>query len=396
MAKEKNKVNGEITNTEQPVDVLDYATVFMKWRKFIIQCTVIVTVLAGIIAFILPRWYKATASILPPKDQAALNPFGSASSLLRNVGALQRIPGMGAISGPYNYLAILKSRSVMEGVVVRFDLITVYGVSDRLMELAVKELKDNVNFEVQNEDYITVEILDKDPQRAADMANYFVQMLNEISIRLGTQEAKNNREFIEQRVSKIYADLHQAEDLLKKYQEKSPIAVPPEMSSSGIWGVAELYALKAKKEIEIGVLERTVSSDNQFLRQERIELGEINKKVEKIPEVGLETVRLYREVMIQQKILEYVIPLLEQAKVDEQKTVPVLLVLDKAVVPEKKEKPKRLLIIVVAMLSGLLLSYFVALLAESLKKREQDPQWLAKLAAIKHESRSFFDVFRRS
>jgi len=129
--------------------------------------------------------------------------------------------------------------------------------------------------------------------------------------------------------------------------------------------------MKAKMEIEVGVLERTVSSDNPVLAQDRIELQELNKKVAEIPAAGIGTLRLYREVMIQQKILEYVLPLFEQAKVDEHKDVPVILVLDKAVKPERKEKPKRALIIVISALSSLLLSIAYALGSQKLQNWKQ-------------------------
>jgi uncharacterized protein involved in exopolysaccharide biosynthesis len=129
--------------------------------------------------------------------------------------------------------------------------------------------------------------------------------------------------------------------------------------------------MKAKKEIEIAILERTVSKDNPVLIQYKIEQNEIEKKVAGVPEAGISTLRLYREVMIQQKILEFVLPLLEQARVDEQKNIPVTLVLDRATVPEKKDRPKRSLIVGASALSALLLSILYIVVAEKLKHLKQ-------------------------
>ena len=80
--------------------------------------------------------------------------------------------------------------------------------------------------------------------------------------------------------------------------------------------------MKAKKEIEVGILRRTVSADDVRLKQAELELRELERKLSTFPGVGIESLRLYRDLAIQQKIIEFLVPLYEQAKVDEQKDVP--------------------------------------------------------------------------
>ena len=117
--------------------------------------------------------------------------------------------------------------------------------------------------------------------------------------------------------------------------------------------------METKKEIEIAVLERTVTPDNDALQQARLELQELDRKLARYPQAGLAAVRLYRAVITQQKIIEVLAPLYEQAIINEQKDIPVLLVLDKAVPPEKKIKPQRLLIVGLSAF----LSFFLCILA---------------------------------
>jgi uncharacterized protein involved in exopolysaccharide biosynthesis len=338
--------------------MLDYLAILIKWRKFIAICVLAVTLIAGVISFLLPKWYKATASLMPPKEQTSMSSLGMAGTLLKNVAGGSKLGGLGQMQGRYNYIAVLESRSAMEAVVRRFDLIRVYGTSDSSMEETIKELKDNnAAFEIQPDEYISIDVLDKDPKRAADMANYFVEVLNDITTRMSTQEARSNREFIENAVTTDKQKLFEAEEKLKDFQEKSKIKINPDPTSiSGISSISELYGLKAKKEIEINILARTTASDNSSLRQARIELDEINRKVDQIPEAGIVAMRLFRDVAIQQKILEYLMPLYEQAKVDENKDIPAMVVLDKAVQPEKKEKPKRMIIILFTCISSFLMS----------------------------------------
>jgi hypothetical protein len=109
--------------------------------------------------------------------------------------------------------------------------------------------------------------------------------------------------------------------------------------SETIAPIAELYGVKAKKEVELAILKRGVSSDNPMIHQLEIEIAELNRKLSTFPGVGMESLRLYRDVAIQQKILEFLVPMYEQAKVEEQKDVPVLLTLDHATAPERKVKP---------------------------------------------------------
>jgi uncharacterized protein involved in exopolysaccharide biosynthesis len=219
-------------------------------------------------------------------------------------------------------------------------------------------LRENTSFEYQDDDYITIDVYDKDPQRAAQMANSFVEILNQMSIVLATQEARNNREFVGHRVETTKDSLRLAEEALRKSQERSGMMITPEQTSS-ISAFAELYAMKAKKEIEAAILERTVTGTNEALQQVRLEVREIDKKLATIPQAGLEALRLYRDVAMQQKILEVLLPLYEQAKINEQKDIPVLLVLDKAVPPERKVRPQRLLIVLTV--SSLFLFLSIAL-----------------------------------
>jgi uncharacterized protein involved in exopolysaccharide biosynthesis len=333
---------------------IEYLAVLAKWKNFILVNCVSITIIAIIISFVLPKWYRATASVLPPKEPNPFSVLGGTNSILKGLGTISKLAGGGQTEGAYNYFAILKSRTAMEAVVKKFDLEEEYNIRDRSMEKAVKELEDNTSFEYQDDDYITIEVLDKSPSRAAEIANYFIDILNTMSIQLGSEEARGNREFIETRVEVTQDSLRTAEDALKQYQERTGLMLPTPDQSAGMSAIADLYVEKTKKEIEVGILERSATPDNESLVQARLELEELNKKLSQFPGAGLETVRLYRDVVTQQKILEFLLPLFEQAKINEKKDNPVLVVLDRAIPPEKKARPQRMLII----LSAAFLSLF--------------------------------------
>ena len=342
----------------------------LAWRRFIVINVLVATVAAVVVSFLLPRWYRATASILPPKEPDMFSALGNAGSLLRGLPSLSRRT-LGGSGGTYNYFAILKSRGAMEAVIRKFDLMAEYGISDSSMEKAIKELSGNVMFETQEDDNITIEVLDRDAVRAAAMANYFVELLNEISMQLGTKEAGNNREFIGKRLEGINADLREAEDSLQGYQERTGTLIVPEGEGmSGIGPIAELYGMKARKEVELAIARRMGTGDNPAVRQLVVEVGELEKKIGGIPGIGIESLRLYRNVAIQQKIIEFLVPLYEQAKINEQKDVPVLLVLDRAVPAERKAKPQRMLIVFLTFSLTVLVCVPLAFLMQELLRRK--------------------------
>jgi uncharacterized protein involved in exopolysaccharide biosynthesis len=192
-----------------------------------------------------------------------------------------------------------------------------------------------------------------------------VETLNHISIDLATREAKNNREFLEKRVSVTKAALAEKEDSLKAYQEKTGTLYLPDEGGSGLSAVAELYAMKAVAEIELGVLEGMLSPNSPAIAQKKAQLRVLQQQISVIPATGLQSLRLLRDVMIHQKILEFITPLYEQARIDEQKEVPVILVLDKAVPAELKDTPKRTIIVLAAGMFALIVSILIVIFLEA-------------------------------
>lgn len=318
--------------------VLDFMTIVARRRKFIVWFVLICSLLAAGIAAVSPKWYKSTSSVFPAEQTSFSSGLESLSALARSFGGVRL--GAGQHSDLERYMAILNSESVLLRVIERFDLTRVYEIVRYPREKTIKALLSNTEFDYTDEGGIMISVYDTDPQRAADMANYFVEVLNETNTRMLAQNAKANREFIGQRVDSGRVDLRRAENALRQFQEESGMMINPDAGSSGVPAVAELYLMKERKEVEIGILERMVDPDNPSLRNARLELSEIKRKVDKLPEVGVGSLRLYRDVYIQQKIMEFLIPLYEQAKVEEQRATPSVIVLDHAKVAERKAKPK--------------------------------------------------------
>ncbi len=364
MAKRVDSTNGEM----REIRLLDYAFVVVKWRKIVfwlVGTSLIVSLV--LLFFILPRWYKSTAVIMPPQQKSQF----SVSSVLRSVVPLGGL-GLGKASDEmYNYMAILQSRTCLEEIVRRFDLKNRY--KETRTEDAIKSLLGNVEIQLARDDVVLeVTVYDTDSLVAANMANAFVDVLNTEYLTLMTQEAKSNREFLEGRYRENVKALTEAEDAWKAYQEKTGTLITIDPSSAGISGVVELYATKAKKEIELGVIKRSIGVDNPAYQKAEVELQAIDAKLRNIPDIGIESLRLYRDVAIQQKVMEILFPLVEQAKIEEHRDTPTILVLDRAVPAEKPAKPRRILVTALVMLCTLIVSVFVVFIVDYVKRLNEE------------------------
>lgn len=341
-------------NNVRHVRIIYILEVVLRWRTTILFVMVASLLIGVLLAFLVSREYKSVVRVLPPKESSMLSGLSGLSSLVRNLPI--GLSKFGSVEDPFDYVAILRSRTVLEALVREFDLIAVYGISDSSMEKTVKALKQNTEIDWTEEGTLELRVWDEGSRRAADIANSYVAHLNKRSYDLQTQEARNTRTFIEQRLNENRADLHKAEEKLREYQEKHGMIFSGEPTAGSLSAIGELYALKARKEIELSILEKTVGEANPQYKQILLEVQSIRSKISKFPEIGIESLRLLREVLIQQKIMEMVVPLYEQAKVNENKDVPVAYVLDPAIPGERPDRPKRLFIVGIATFLGIMVS----------------------------------------
>ncbi|MCU0454132.1 MAG: Wzz/FepE/Etk N-terminal domain-containing protein [Bacteroidetes bacterium] len=333
----------------------DLAVVVARRLRLIGWVTLTGLVVGLVLAFTVTRHYKSVTRILPPKESPTLAGLAGLSSLVKNLpGGLTKF---GGATDAYDYVALLKSRTISEEVVHRFNLKAVYEMSDSSMERTIKALWMNVEVDWTEENTLEIRVWDEDAQRAADMANAFVQLLNQRSYELQTQEGRNNRVFIEQRVAQNREDLFRAEQELKKYQEQEGLIILPEGSSGGVGAIAELYAMKVQKEIELEVLSKSVERASPLYQRALLEYRSIDEKIARIPDVGMNSLRRYREVLIQQKIMELIVPIYEQAKINEYKDVPVAYVLDAAKPGERPDRPKRLFVLGISVFLSLVIAF---------------------------------------
>ncbi len=198
------------------------------------------------------------------------------------------------------------------------------------------------------------------PHKAAEMVNYLLQYLNETVIKLNVQKSRNNREFLGQRYDEIALKLSMAEDSLQKYQEQSGMLEAKEQLKLVLGAYSELEEGLLEKQLQLSVLEQTLPEGSPMTEKFKVEYTLFKNELDKIKQSGKDNsvflafsslpqkaksyFRHFRDVEIYQKVLEFVLPLYEQSRFEEQKNIPVLQIIDHGSVPVKRAYPKRTLL----------------------------------------------------
>jgi len=382
-------------NKTEKNNFFEFLAVTIKYRWFLILFTFIITSLSVTIALLSPKWYKSTASVLPAEKTDFLSAITGVSSLIKNFSPSKGLSALTGVSETDKYVAILKSSTVIDDVINKFNLRKVYNMEDSYYDKVVKEFLGNLELEVQDEGNLTITVFDKSPKRAALIANYMVDKLNQISTRLSTTNAKANRLFIEKRYFQNRNDIEKLETDMKLFQQKYGVTAVPEQIEATLKSMSEVYVDLYKKEIQYNILTQSFGPNHPSTKGAKVELDELNKKIRDLnsgidnsqsdvrllipmklaPELANKYLKIYQELKIQYQILEFVTPLYEQAKIEEIRNTPTVLVLDKAGPADRKSKPKGSLYAAISFVASLILGYVLIFLIELFKKMKTvDPE----------------------
>jgi len=342
----------------------DYFYILFKWKKFIIINLLIVIIISTVIAFLLPQDYKASATIMiPPSEEMGLGGLGSilgGKSSLASLGA--KAFGLSSNTSEDVILGIINSRTALTDAIKKFDLMQYYKTNN--MDKALKAFKGDISFGPNEFGMIDFSVVNENPETSAAITNYLVALVDSLNIKYNIERARENRIFIEQRYDKNVRDLKNAEDSLYRFQKKYGIVAVPEQLEVSVKAAAEIEATLNQKEIEAYFMKQQYGDNAPQYKGILAEVNLLKDKVmqlkdspnirstsnvlfpfKELPDIAIQYLRDYQEVKVQQEIMEIVMPMFEQAKVDEQKSIPTIMVVDKAVPPELKYGPKRSVII---------------------------------------------------
>ncbi|HHM24148.1 MAG TPA: hypothetical protein ENJ23_03825 [Bacteroidetes bacterium] len=362
----------------------DIFAVLVKWRKFILITFLVFVAVAVIVALVLPVKYTSTATILPPEGQSGSD-LGFLSMLTDLPVNLPSLPGM--VTPADLYLAILRSRNVREAVIKRLDLMDYFHVS--YMTDALQKLDNVTFFDKTEENIIVVQATERTPQFAQKIVQTFLEELDRVNRETRKTSAYHTREFLEKRLQEVEQQMRQAAQRIRDFQEKHKVINLEEQTKSAIEMAAQLQGQIALKEVQLHIAEKAMEPTHPEVRRLRYELEELRKQLDKIetgaglskddyilpfskvPDLGMQYVFLTKDLEVFKTVYKVLTQQYEQAKIQEKKDTPTLNILDQPSLPDKKSKPQRRLIVMVAALLSFVVSFLAVFFLEYLARLQR-------------------------
>lgn len=364
---------------------LDYLIVVAKHSRLIIYASLSVMVLTYIILLILPNKYTANARILPPQQKLTLS-----AHLLNSLGGLGT-PGTplgGAMGGgmaanllgiksPSDlYAGMMTGNTISDRIIERFYLRKLYKT--KYIEDTRTTLRKRANIRVDKKDgVISIEVTDKDPKRAAEIANAYAEELDKLMQELTAIEASARLAFLEKERLQVNQNLAQAENALRAFSEKNNVLQIDTQTRSVLEYIARLRAEIDAKEVQAQVMRQQATSSNYDLvrletevrglkdklkaaenQYDQVCVGDVCLTSSKVPTLGLDYLRLYREVKFQEGLYQFYIKMVELARLDNTKDLAVVQLMDRALPPEKRSNKRLPPVLLVGLGTFFLVSLF--------------------------------------
>lgn len=320
---------------DDEINLMDLLLVIAKHNRFIIKLTAGAAVLTVIYALLQPNLYTAKTVLMPPQQASS-----SASALLGQLGGLAGMAGgaLGVKNPGDLYIGMLKSHMIEDALIKRFNLMEVYEA--KTMEPVRAALEGSTVIAAGKDGFITVEYSDKDPKLAAAIANAYVEELDSLVRAQAAREALGRKQFYEKQLGDVRANLGRAELEMKVFQEQNRV-----FQLGGGAGVA---------------------------------LGASGG----IPKAELEYVRIARDVKYNEILLAAMAQQVTSATIDAAKNLPTVQVLDRALPPEKKSKPKRALIVMLATILAFFIGIIWAFIRETGGRAGQNPEQAERMNTL--------------
>lgn len=335
------------------------------YRKKIIKVTIIGTILLFLFfLFVYPVSYKANISVMPPENK---NESGSLSSLLSGQDFSGIFSGGMATTNSQLYIQMLKSRTAALYVVKKYNLTKYFGTDN--IYSAAQKLQNSLETDLSKEGIITLNVeistpllpvftANKDSVKrlAADLSNAYVEALDKMNREKLSSQAKRARQYIEEQLVKTKSQLDSVESKLADFQRTNKAISLPEQVNAAIDAAAGLKTEIVKTEVQLGLLESNLREDNQTLVALRSKLEQLHEQYNKmamgsqdylvafkdVPELGKELASLLRDVKIQNEVYLLLQQQYYKEKIQENRDIPTVQVLDEAIPPQRASAPRTL------------------------------------------------------
>lgn len=393
----------DLKSETQHINFFDLLIVLLKRKRLIIGGTLFLTILTGVIGLLMTPVYQGTTRIMPPQQNAS----STASQLMGQLGgaASMLLGGTLPASSGELYIGLLQSDCILDKIIDRFDIMKRYDAKTRVGARALLGQSLLVTQVDTKSGIITISALDDDPQRAADMANAFVEELKLLLEGIAVTDESKRRLFFEKELKKAHEALSRSEDELKGFQETTGVLKLDDQAAAILQGITSLRSLITAREVQLQVMKTYATQTNPDVKRVEEEIAALKEQYRKleerqsgstpdvvirtgdIPTLGTEYVRKLRDFKYNELLYELLVKQYEAAKLDEARESAIIQVIHPAAPADQKTKPKLILMVVLAFIGGGLLSTLAAFGLEYLENSSKIPENEERLRKIKHYAR---------
>lgn len=388
------------TAKTEPVSFLDVLIIFAG-RKWLIARIIVACAVIGLVAaLLLPNQFTATSTVKPPRENSSLSSM--LQSQLGNLGGLISLAGGSGslLKNPNDrYVAMFKSQTVEDATIRQFDLQKEYKT--RLLSRTRKAFERHFKVEGSSKDgFLHVSVEDRNPERAAELANGWVDQFRKLSESLATGAASQREVFFKAQLQQAKGNLDNAENSLEAVQKKTGIVALSTQGEALLGSAARLQAEIVARQVQLQALETYATGQNAQVVELKNQIAGLQAQLAKLggsgsagaaglvlprgqlPQAGLEYLRRLREVKYQEALYTILSRQVELARLDAAKRGALIQVVDPAMVPDYHSSPHRVLIVILAIVVGLILGLAAALVWEYAARLRRDPQSAPKLALL--------------
>jgi tyrosine-protein kinase Etk/Wzc len=307
------------------------------WKKRVIIS--IVTLSAAIsslvISFLLTPVFRSTAIVFPAAT--------STVSFSEQRNAKAAAMDFGEEEHAEQLVQILQSSRIRDRIVKEFDLMKHYDIDEKDPNKhykLVKQYGNNFLFVRTRYGSIQIDVLDRDPVLAAKMANKIVDLIDTVKNEMVRERTWPAFEINKRKKEQL---IHERDSILKKLDSLSSLGV---ISLDGRTNLFQAY-VDAKNAGEKAEIKRTI---------------DVNMKHGSTFD-GLEFIRNEKIMQLEQFQVSY-----EQAESDAKAVFNHKFVVERAVVADKKDKPKRMIIVLLSTIGGFVFIVFALLITDRINE----------------------------
>ena len=392
---ESQAASPSLSHEDGEIGLLDIGVVVAENLRLLIVGPLVAGLIALGISFIFTPTFTARTAFLMPQQQSA------ATAMLSHLGAVSGLAASAAgLRNPSDqFVALVRSVTVSDRLIDRFRLIDLYEVEFR--DQARKVLGSKTRVAAGKDGLMVIEVDDKSPQRAADIASAYVSELRQILSSLALTEAQQRRVFFERQLEQTKVKLTAAEVALSSIGVG--INIIKSDPKAAVETVARLTAQVTAQEIRLASMRGYLAETAPEFRQAQLALAALRDQLKKSEtgRVGVPAspvngyIEKYRDFKYQETLFELFARQFELAKVDEAREGALIQVVDPALPPERKSKPaKALIAIVTTLIAGIF--FFVGVCAHRIFQSAKGyPKNVQKINIIRAGFAKFIPLLRR-